>query len=249
MGTAIGEDMPHELVTQTRSAQEAAWWRAWRDLDLSWDGLTRHQGHQSNLQDYWRTEQHRLIPEPGTQRRWTRFHCPFHFADGAPSPKATWSSADWAELHASLRTRLAMGSADRPALLTGIVLDGLWEAEAELPDADGFLFLRADQAYFRDGVDFTRNGMGLADFRGAWFGGKAIFEGARAVTAQFDGAHYADRMIQLRTETAPEPFKIVPELDKHLHENEQKPYKTWRSIAGILVLAVIAGMAFIAIRG
>ena len=236
--------MPHETGTQGRSAQEAAWWRTWRDLDFSWSGLVRHPGHLGSLQDYWRNEEHRLISEPGTSRRWTRFHCPLIFDDGAPSPKFAWTPAEWADLHAGLRTRLAMGTRDRPALLTGIVLDGLWEAEPELPQSDGFLFLRANTVYFRDGLDLSRNGMGLADFREAWFGGKAVFEGARAVEAQFEGALYADRMppspVQPQLRTAVEAIRVTPMLAEPEPEAPAKRGLAARIVGGAVVVAVIA---------
>ncbi len=83
------------------AALEAQWWKAWRAADFSWDGLARQSSQAcgdigiATLQDYWASERERLIPEPGTSRRWTRFHCPLAFADGSPSPKAAWSEADW----------------------------------------------------------------------------------------------------------------------------------------------------------
>ncbi|EGF93471.1 hypothetical protein ABI_19110 [Asticcacaulis biprosthecium C19] len=227
-----------------KQTQEAAWWNAWRRLDLSWDGLARREGHgDASLQDYWRNEAGRLIDEPGTPRRWTRFHCPFVFENGSPSPKSAWTAADWADLHGSLRTRLAMGTETKPSLLTGVVLDGLFEAEAEVPDQDGFLWLRANWAYFRDGVDMSRNGLGLADFRAAWFGGKAVFEGARAVTAEFDGALYSERMgrteVQVRAETTVEPVRVQPRLVEPEPETP-KAHSTGRIAAGVVVLIGLA---------
>lgn len=190
-----------------RQAQEASWWQTWRQFDLSWEGLARRPGSDGgSLQDYWRNESARLIAEPGAHRLWTRFHCPIVFADGTPSPKAAWTVEEWNDLHATLRTRLAMGTAERPCLLTGVVLDGLFEAETEVPEVDGFLWLRADLAYFRDGIDLSRNGLGLADFRGAWFGGKAVLEGTQALTADFSGAYHAARMIEAPQQTVSPPL-------------------------------------------
>jgi hypothetical protein len=227
-----------------KQTQEAAWWHAWRRLDLSWDGLAKREGHGAGtLQDYWRNEAGRLIEEPGTGRRWTRFHCPFVFEDGTPSPKSAWTAAEWADLHSSLRTRLAMGTEAKPSLLTGAVLDGLFEAEAEVPEAEGFLWLRANWAYFRDGVDMSRNGLGLADFRAAWFGGKAVFEGARAVTAEFDGALYGDRMgrteVQVRTKTTVEPVRVQPRRVEPEPE-APKARSTGRILTGIALLVGLA---------
>ena len=69
--------------------REAAWWRAWQVRDYSWAGLAALPASEGlTLQDYWRGEKDRLIAEPGTTRRWTRFHCPFVFSDGSASPKA-----------------------------------------------------------------------------------------------------------------------------------------------------------------
>ncbi|ESQ87479.1 hypothetical protein ABAC460_19320 [Asticcacaulis sp. AC460] len=227
-----------------KQTQEAAWWNAWRRFDLSWEGLARREGHSdATLQDYWRNEAGRLIAEPGTARQWTRFHCPFVFEDGTPSPKSHWTAADWADLHSSLRTRLAMGSEAKPCLLTGAVLDGLFEAEAEVPDAEGFLWLRANWAYFRDGVDLSRNGLGLADFRAAWFGGKAVFEGARAVTAEFDGALYGERMgrteVQVRAETTVEPVRVQPRLVEPELEAPKKDM-AGRVVAAVVILGGLA---------
>ncbi len=86
------------------AALEAQWWKAWYSADFSWDGLAGQSSQAcrdigvATLQDYWLAERDRLIPEPGTPRRWTRFHCPLAFADGSPSPKAAWGEADWRAL-------------------------------------------------------------------------------------------------------------------------------------------------------
>src|SRR5438132_9712575 len=86
------------------AALEAQWWKGWRAADHSWDGLAAKSPEACGdiglrtLQDYWAGERDRLIDEPGTGRRWTRFHCPLTFADGSPTPKALWNEADWQAL-------------------------------------------------------------------------------------------------------------------------------------------------------
>jgi uncharacterized protein YjbI with pentapeptide repeats len=105
------------------AALEAQWWKAWRGADFSWDGLGRQSSQAcrdigvATLQDYWAGERDRLIAEPGTPRRWTRFHCPLAFADGSPSPKAAWGEADWRALADDL-ARLML---DDCVLFAGIV--------------------------------------------------------------------------------------------------------------------------------
>ncbi|MBW8732900.1 MAG: pentapeptide repeat-containing protein [Asticcacaulis sp.] len=104
------------------AARHAAWWQEWRAADYSWDGLSgdglsgdglagktvlahatvARPAYDISLKDYWAGEAGRLIPEPGTGRQWTRLHCPFHFADGTPSPKAAWTDADWQALAADV---------------------------------------------------------------------------------------------------------------------------------------------------
>lgn len=173
-------------------AFEQAWWQAWRAQDFSWDGLGAKPGHDGRtLQDCWRTEANNLIEEPGTKRRWTRFHCPFVFADGSPSPKARWSEAEWQAVQMGLKTRLAGGTETEPCLLTGVVLDHLSEPEeARRTDRDGDFWLVASGAYFRNGVDFSCNGFGGAAFNAAWFGGEATFTDARLYNADFTQATF-----------------------------------------------------------
>ena len=173
--------MAYEASTPL-AAREAQWWDAWRGRDYSWDGLAAKLGHGSGtLQDIWALESERLIAEPGTPRRWTRWHCPFVFADGSLSPKASWSAAEWHDLDLGLRTRLAMGTRARPCRLDGVVIDGLHEGESEVPDEAAFLWLLAPFSYVRGDVDLSHAGMGLCDFHGAWFGGRVDLTGARVL--------------------------------------------------------------------
>jgi uncharacterized protein YjbI with pentapeptide repeats len=181
-------------------ALETAWWQAWRTQDFSWDGLAAKPGHDGHsLQDYWRSEGGDLITEPGTHRRWTRFHCPFVFADGTPSPKAQWTEVQWQAMRMAVKTRLARGSEAEPCLLTGAVLDRLAEPEEVCRgDRDGDFWLAASGAYLRDGCDFTCAGFAGVAFNAAWFGGEALFNGARLDNADFSqttfrrAAHFAD---------------------------------------------------------
>ena len=123
------------------AALEAQWWAAWRAADYSWDGLATRSSEAcrdiglKTLQDYWASERDRLIPEPGTPRRWTRFHCPLAFADGSPSPKASWTDAEWRALAQDLAALML----DPCVLFAGIV--------ATLPTAPDGLWLNAPQAY------------------------------------------------------------------------------------------------------
>ncbi|HVZ28988.1 MAG TPA: pentapeptide repeat-containing protein [Asticcacaulis sp.] len=181
-------------------AFEAAWWQAWRKQDFSWDGLAAQPGHDGHsLQDYWRGEADDLIAEPGTNRRWTRFHCPLVFADGTPSPKANWSETQWQAVQMAVKTRLARGSETEPCLLTGVVLDRLAEPEEVCRnDRDGDFWLVASGAYLRDGCDFTCGGFAGVAFNAAWFGGEAVFAGTRLQKADFtqatfrEPAHFTD---------------------------------------------------------
>lgn len=122
---------------------EAQWWKDWRAADYSWDGLAARSSQAckdiglKTLQGYWASERDRLIAEPGTPRRWTRFHCPLAFADGSPSPKAAWTEADWRALGDDL-ARLTL---DPCVLFTGVV--------APLPIGRPDLWLNAPHAYIR----------------------------------------------------------------------------------------------------
>ncbi len=164
-------------------AREAAWWADWRARDFSWDGLAAQAAGDSSLQDYWRNQQHSLILEPGTQRRWTRFHCPLAFADGTPSPKAAWRDEDWHDLERSLRTRLALSEAERPCRLDGCVLRRMDEGADDAGEA--YLWLSARWAWFGEGVDLRNNSLGLSDFQGAWLGAGSDFAGARQLQPNF----------------------------------------------------------------
>ncbi len=131
------------------TALEAQWWKDWRAADFSWDGLAAKSSEAcadiglKSLQDYWAAEVDRLIAEPGTTRRWTRFHCPLAFADGTPSPKAAWSDAEWRALSGDLAQRML----DACVLFTGVV--------APLPAAPHpELWLNAQRAYIIGPLDF-----------------------------------------------------------------------------------------------
>lgn len=233
-------------------AREAAWWRDWRARDFSWDGLAAMPaGDGATLQDYWRNEDYRLISEPGTARRWTRFHCPFVFADGSPSPKATWSADDWRDLEHSLRTRLALSSDDRPCRLDGVVLRGLDEGDDDAGEA--YLWLTARWSYFRRRVDLRNTSLGLSDFQGAWFGGPADFSGARQLQPNFGSTIHAvpepvaarpsepvppPRPVAMPAPTAVKPVAVTPETVATPLPATRK--WGWRVIAGLGAAAMAA---------
>ena len=144
------------------AALEAQWWAAWRAADYSWDGLAAKSSQAcrdigiKTLQDYWTAERDRLIAEPGTARRWTRFHCPLAFADGSPSPKASWGEAEWRALSHDLAALML----DPCVLFAGIV--------ARLPAAPDGLWLNAPQAYLIGELTLSSAAWQLD---GAWING------------------------------------------------------------------------------
>ena len=144
------------------AALEKAWWTAWWAADYSWDGLAaKHADGQDrpSLQDDWSVEEKFLISEPGTNRRWTRLHCPLVFADGTPSPKASWGQADWSAV-----SQLVRAHTDR---LSGAVLERL-----TLRIDDGHV--RADQAYVAQLTQFS--GSATLDFSRAWIAGTSFYK-------------------------------------------------------------------------
>ena len=208
------------------TALEAQWWKDWRAADYCWDGLAAKSSEAckdiglATLQDYWAAERHRLIDEPGTARRWTRFHCPLAFADGAPSPKARWTETDWRTLHNDL-SRMML---DPCVLFTGVVaplpaaanpdlwlnaphayvmgpltlgratyaLDGAWIAGAVTGTQIGGLW--ADDAIFAGGIALARASIGPLSLQRALFAGPVDF--TRAVfndQSMFTGARFAGR--------------------------------------------------------
>ena len=78
---------------------EEDWWANWWAADYSWEGLAKRRIDDGRtLQDYWRhCEDDDLVPEVDANgtvvREWTRFHLPYAFADGTPTPKAQWDDA------------------------------------------------------------------------------------------------------------------------------------------------------------
>ena len=244
--------MAYEIMN-TLSEREALWWEAWRDRDYSWNGLARKLGHGGGtLQDVWALESDRLIMEPGTDRLWTRWHCPFVFADGSLSPKASWSPSDWRDLHQGLRTRLAMGSRARPCRLDGVVIDGLDEGESEIPDEGDFLWLQAPFSYVRGDVDLRHAGLAFCDFHGAWFGGRVDLTGAKVLDGDMLNIVMArlwvteaptDRMVA----SAPVVPVVIETLVETVAESEavvKKPASLW-IVAGIAAAAIAAGAAWL----
>jgi len=151
------------------AAREAQWWAAWRAADYSWDGLAAKSSQAcrdigiNTLQDYWAAERDRLIDEPGTARRWTRFHCPLVFADGSPSPKASWSDAQWRDLTDALSALML----DPCVLFAGVV--------APIPAVThDDLWLNAPQAYLIKGLALSRAAWHLDT---AWIDGPVTAEG------------------------------------------------------------------------
>ena len=205
---------------------EAQWWATWRAADFSWDGLAAKSSEAcrdiglKTLQDYWAAERDRLIPEPGTQRRWTRFHCPLAFADGSPSPKASWGETEWRALAQDLGALML----DPCVLFAGIVArlpaapDGLWlnaphaylmgnltlSAAAWQVDKawiDGAAIadpaingLWADEAVFAGPVTLADTEIGAVSLKHALFIGDADFTRTRFTdTSVFTGARFANR--------------------------------------------------------
>ncbi len=175
-------------------ALQNQWWADWRAADYSWDGLAgksfEHRGARLSLQNYWGDEAKRLINEPGTARRWTRFHCPFVFADGTPSPKAHWSDADWAEVERAALMEIGL---DVPIVLSGAVLRSLvLPAIADAAHARGGLHLILSQAWMGGdlGLD-PAPGQAAAldiDASGAWIGGPLRCRGRVLSAGNFNGA-------------------------------------------------------------
>jgi hypothetical protein len=164
------------------SALEKAWWDNWWAQDFSWNGLAARACGEVSLQDIWRSEEAFLIAEPGTNRRWTRLHCPLRFKDGSPSPKADWDEAMWFTLAPQVH-RLAHA-------LSGAVLD-------QLHLSGHFGVLRGDYAYIA-GATIIQVVADMADFSHALFKDEADFantafaRGARFSQATFlKPAHFA----------------------------------------------------------
>ena len=236
--------MPETRPYPSRAEAEAAWWRAWRGCDFSWQGLARIPASNGTLQDYWRTEAGRLIAEPGSDRSWTRFHCPLVFADGSPSPKAAWSAHEWDDMRQALRTRLALGTEAAPCRLDGVVLDGLQEAEEVVPDPEAYLWLIARQAYFRGDVDLSRNGYELLDVNGAWFGGAFRTEGTHILQYNVYRSVQAMALPEQARPARPkavQPAKAVSAVvtDANAVPATSPKPRRWPAVAGLL-LAVIA---------
>ncbi len=177
------------------SALEKAWWDNWWAQDFSWDGLAAKTFHGSCLQDIWLEEADHLIVEPGTDRRWTRVHCPFVFKDGTPSPKANWARVEWDAVISTVNRYSGH--------ITGGVLDRL-ELDGELT------LLQADHVYISKPIVLGHISL-HCDFRSAWlagfycdpaildradfrktvFAGPAIFSGTIFKTGvQFNNAYF-----------------------------------------------------------
>ena len=232
--------------TSPTAACEAEWWQAWRALDFSWQGLAAMPGHSGGtLQDVWAMEGDRLIVEPGTMRLWTRFHCPFVFADGSPSPKAAWSDGEWRDLQQALRTRLAMGSGERPCRLDGIVVDELIEGEDEVPEAAGFLWLRAPYMFVRGDVDFRYAGLALGDFTGAWFGGRVDLTGAEILSGSLNDVVMARSLGAEILAVRPPAVAAIPAVvetpvETVMEPESDAPVKSRKGLWAIVGAAVVA---------
>ncbi len=147
------------------AAREAAWWADWRARDFSWDGLAAQATGDGSLQDYWRNQQHSLIHEPGTQRRWTRFHCPLLFADGNAFAQGRVARRRLARPGTQLAYPPGAERSERPCRLDGCVLRRMDEGADDAGEA--YLWLSARWAWFGEGVDLRNNSLGLSDFQGA----------------------------------------------------------------------------------
>jgi hypothetical protein len=238
--------MPDSRPYPSRATAEAAWWQAWRNRDFSWQGLARIPAGDGTLQDYWRAEAGRLVAEPGSDRLWTRFHCPFIFADGSPSPKAAWLAADWDDLRMSIRTRLARGAECAPSRLDGVVLDGLDEAEDDLPERDGYLWLVARQAFFRGDVELSRTGFEWLDVHGAWFGGSFRTDGAHIVNYNVYGSVQAQALPDRTTFSIPAVTVTMVGPGEKIGPSSKRT--SWPAVISLLLAVIAIAVAIMALR-
>jgi uncharacterized protein YjbI with pentapeptide repeats len=181
------------------AALEAQWWKDWYAQDFSWEGLKAKTFGSVTLASIWHDEEPFLITEPGTNRRWTRLHCPYRFADGSPSPKAGWGDAEWQAIEDIILATAYEPDAYGNLWLSGVVLRAS-EIFGELPQAirlrldwahvhqlfflsRSFPLLDAAHTWFDDNVVAMDAVFNDADFSQATFCGHTLFERAR-----FDGA-------------------------------------------------------------
>ena len=202
-------------MAQGEGDKAEAWWRAWWEEDYSWDGLAAKQiVGGGTLQDYWRAEEGALLPAPGGKARFTRFHLPFVWADGAPTGKADWSGEKIAAFRAEIQARLAAAretevdylgqveGADGRAQFAGVIFPaGIFagspttQATTQEGEADSrpIFHIQAQRAWFAGGANWrgARFGPG-ARFESASFAGLALFESASfGPGARFNNASFA----------------------------------------------------------
>jgi len=216
-----------------------AWAKAWQEQDFSWKGLALHpwegwwvstEGTASpnrgsdtdrpaTLQDYWRAEEGRLIKHPRSDVAYTRFHLPFEWPDGAPTPKSNAPAEETTALLDAVVSRIREAVHDPAALhdqraqLQGVVLPGglfFYDPFREPGAASGRLAIRGDHMRVRGQADFEAcvfaapcsfdNALfeDLVWLRSAEFGrsfrarAATFVEGIQADAAQFaDGSNFA----------------------------------------------------------
>ncbi len=189
------------------AALEAQWWKDWWAADYSWDGLAGKKllhvlaaefldipKFGLSFQDYWRNEESHLIAEPGTNRRWTRLHCPLVFADGTPSPKQGWTEAEWDAVFAAIPS-VKLPVPDTEA----VVLEGAVLPKLRVWFSDKWLDL--SHAYV--GSDYGEPSWGLSA-RHTLFRGKVQFIAATFHVAQFQDAVFLSDFSALHTHFAGE---------------------------------------------
>ena len=110
---------------------------------------------------------------------------------------------------------------------------------------EAYLWLSAAQAYFGGGVDLSNNSLGLSDFRGAWFGGAADFDGAHQLQADFSAAAFVQSQpIALAPQAPARAMTQKPVTSEFVAapapEPESKWAWRWRLTAAVSALAVLA---------
>lgn len=205
------------------TAHDGHWRARWRAKDYSWSGLAKRRwrgwwvgpdqrpyetasvpegSRPATLQDYWRSEEGRLIEGDGLL--WTRAHCPLAWSDGSPTPKASWTAEDRFAFEGMLTARLAEAAetsfhgshlfrevvgVDRRAQFHGCVLFGAPQI-ANIADAYSARF---EGAYFVENARFQdARFIGDVYFAGAVFAGECNFLHTHFDgEASFDGVTFA----------------------------------------------------------
>lgn len=169
---------------KTAEELEKEWWDRWWQKDFSWNGLATNGNKflTPNLQEFWAAEATQLIEDPtdpiadpDKRRRFTKFHLPFYWSNGMPTPKLGWPEAKHLQLKEELERLWRQSEGE-------VRFDGIVVSKVPMPPKteggkDQVPTAFFNHAWLKPGTDWSGTTFGRALFLYALWSGPSQLTG------------------------------------------------------------------------